>query len=226
MQVRLHFRGRSDPQAVVRGTAAEQAFFGAKGRASRGVGENVQLGLRCGGKWGIFATASRGGGAPPTPPPRLGNQLGAQSVVPFRGTFDHTLDAKNRLTVPARYRAALADGVVLAMPVDLKPCGGVWGPEQYERYTQRALAELPPLSPRLTELERFFYGSSHDTDLDAAGRIMVPGFLGEHAALAKEVVVVGVGDRMELWAKTAWSEHRSTLLSGVAEVTARADDAA
>ena len=81
-------------------------------------------------------------------------------MVPFRGTFDHTLDAKNRLTVPARYRAALAEGVVLAMPVDLKPCVGIWRPEQYETYTQRALAELPLLSSRLTELERFFYGSS------------------------------------------------------------------
>lgn len=147
-------------------------------------------------------------------------------MVPFRGTFDHTLDAKNRLTVPARYRAALSEGVVLAMPVDLKPCVGVWRPEQYESYTRRALAELPPLSPRLSELERFFYGSSHDADLDAAGRVMVPGFLGEHASLAKDVVVVGVGDRLELWDKRNWSEHRSTLISGVAEVTSRVDDAA
>ena len=147
-------------------------------------------------------------------------------MVPFRGTFDHSLDAKNRLTVPARYRAALAEGVVLAMPIDLKPCVGVWRPEEYARYTQRALAELPPLSPRLTELERFFYGSSHDADLDAAGRVMIPGFLGEHAKLAKEVVVVGVGDRLELWDKIAWDEHRPTLLRGVAEGTARVDDAA
>ena len=147
-------------------------------------------------------------------------------MVPFRGTFDHTLDAKNRLTVPARYRAALAEGVVLAMPVDLKPCVGVWRPEEYESYTRRALAELPPLSSRLTELERFFYGSSHDAELDAAGRIMIPNSLRESAQLAKDVIVVGVGDRLELWGKASWSEHRSTLLSGVAEVTARVDDAA
>src|ERR1700683_18626 len=208
-------------------SALERGFRTEGGPWEGGVGEDVQIGLHCGRNGNMFATASRGGGAPPTPPPRLGKQSwGASTVVPFRGTFDHTLGAKNRLTGPARYRAALAEGVVLALPVDLKPCVGVWRPEQYERYTQRALAELPPLSPRLTELERFFYGSSHDPGLDAAGRIMIPGFLGEHAALAKEVVVVGVGDRMELWAKTAWSEHRSTLLSGVAEVTARADDAA
>ncbi len=141
----------------------------------------------------------------------------------FRGTFDHTLDAKNRLTVPARYRATLAEGVVLAMPVDLEPCVGIWRPEDYERYTERALAELPPLSPRLTELERFFYGSSHDSDLDAAGRIMVPGFLGDHAELGREVVVVGAGDRLELWSKDRWQAHRPTLLHGVAEITAHVD---
>ncbi len=145
------------------------------------------------------------------------------AVVHFRGTFDHTLDAKNRLTVPARYRAALAEGVVLAMPVDLQPCVGVWRPEDYERYTERALSELPPLSPRLTELERFFYGSSHDADLDAAGRIMVPSFLAEHATLTKEVVVVGTGDRLELWDRSAWNDHKPALLHGVAEITKRVD---
>jgi transcriptional regulator MraZ len=147
-------------------------------------------------------------------------------VAPFRGTFDHTLDAKNRLTVPARYRAALAEGVVLAMPVDLEPCVGVWRPAEYEAYSQRALDGLPALSPRLNELARFFYGSSHDTELDAAGRIMIPGFLSEHAGLRKEVVVVGAGDRLELWSKDSWNEHRPTLLSGVAEITARVDDTA
>ena len=153
------------------------------------------------------------------------NKLGVK-VVPFRGTFDHTLDAKNRLTVPARYRAALAEGVVLAMPLDQKPCVGIWHPDEYERYSRRALAELEPLSPRLSELERFFYGSSQDADLDAAGRIMVPGFLGDHAGLHKEVVVVGVGDRLELWDRGRWNEHRPTLLGGVAAITASVDDPA
>ncbi len=147
-------------------------------------------------------------------------------MVPFRGTFDHTLDAKNRLTVPARYRAALAEGVVLAMTVDQKPCVGIWRPEQYDAYSQRALEQLPPLSSKLTEMERFFYGSSQDAELDAAGRIMVPSFLGEHAKLKKDVVVVGVGERMELWDRAAWAEHRSVMLNGVAEVTANVDAAA
>ncbi len=147
-------------------------------------------------------------------------------MVPFRGTFDHTLDAKNRLTMPAKYRAALAAGVILAVPVDLKPCVGVWRPEEYEAYTTRALAELPPLSPRLSELERFFYGHSAEAELDAAGRIMVSASLGEHAGLARDVVIVGVGDRLELWDRTRWAEHRPALLSGVAQITERVDDTA
>ena len=144
-------------------------------------------------------------------------------MVLFRGTYDHTLDAKNRLTIPARYRAALADGVVLAIPVDLKPCVGVWRTEDYEHYSQRALAEQAPMSSALSELERFFYGSSHDAELDAAGRIMVPGALGVRAELKKNVVVVGAGDRLEMWDEARWKEHQPTLMSGVAEVTARVD---
>jgi MraZ protein len=55
---------------------------------------------------------------------------------------------------------------------------------------------------------------------------MVPGFLSEHARLQKEVVVVGAGERLELWSKDAWNDHRPTLLSGVAEITAHVDDTA
>jgi MraZ protein len=147
-------------------------------------------------------------------------------LAPFRGTFDHTLDAKNRLTMPARYRSALAEGVVLAMPVDQQPCVGVWRPQQYEDFSRRALAGVPPLSGKLAELERFFYGSSQDAELDAAGRVIVPAFLSEHARLAKEVVIVGAGDRLELWSKDLWDEHQSALLSGVASITANVDDTA
>jgi MraZ protein len=147
-------------------------------------------------------------------------------VVPFRGTFDHTLDAKNRLTMPARYRSALADGVVLAMTVDQQPCVGVWRPQEYEHYSRRALAGLPPLSGKLAELERFFYGSSQDAELDAAGRVIVPAFLSDHARLQREIVIVGAGDRLELWSKERWNEHQSALMSGVADITAQVDDTA
>jgi MraZ protein len=147
-------------------------------------------------------------------------------LVPFRGTFDHTLDAKNRLTMPARYRTALVEGVVLAMPVDQEPCVGVWRPREYEDYSRRALAGLAPLSRQRAELERFFYGASHDAELDKAGRVIVPPFLAEHARLQKEIVIVGAGDRLELWSKELWQQHQPTLMDGVAQITAHVDDTA
>jgi MraZ protein len=141
----------------------------------------------------------------------------------FRGTFDHTLDAKNRLTVPARYRATLAEGIVMAVPVDLSPCVGVWRPGDYETYTAGALADLPPLSSRLAELRRFFFGNSSEAELDAAGRIMLTSRMLAHAGLSKDVVVIGAGDHLELWDAQRWNDHQATLLSGVAEITAQVD---
>lgn len=147
-------------------------------------------------------------------------------MVPFRGIYDHTLDAKNRLTVPSRYRGALSEGAVLALPLDQQPCLGLWLPDRYAEYTERALAGLPPLSTKLSEMERFFFSGSQEVELDAAGRIMIPSTMREEAGIAKEVVVVGAGHRLEIWDRTRWAEHRPSLMQSVSEVTAGVDSAA
>ncbi len=85
---------------------------------------------------------------------------------------------------------------------------------------------MPALSPRLAELERFFFGESQETELDAAGRVMIPSVMASHTGLSKEVVVVGARDHLELWDRVRWNEHRPALFAGVAEVTARADESA
>jgi MraZ protein len=152
-------------------------------------------------------------------------QLQGPIVVPFRGTFEHTLDAKNRLTVPVKYRPAFEEGgALLAMPLDQKPCVAIWQPGEYDSYTRRAIEQLPPLSSNRSELERFFFGNSQPVDLDAAGRIMLPTFLTDHAKIAKDVVVVGAGNRLELWGRSGWSEHQPALLDRVADITAHVDD--
>ena len=149
-----------------------------------------------------------------------------QSLASFRGSYDHTLDAKSRLSVPARYRAALGAGGVLAMPVDQRPCVGVWTPEGYERYTSARLEGLPALSEHRADLERYFYGNSQEVSLDAAGRIMIPGFLAEQAGLSRELTVVGAGERLELWDRDGWKAAQPALREGVSQLTKRADDAA
>jgi len=137
----------------------------------------------------------------------------------FRGTFDYSLDAKNRLTVPARFRAALSEGVVLAK--GLERCVALWTPSGYDAYTQASLAGFHPLQPEAQKLKRFFSANSLDTELDAAGRVMVPAFLLDYAGLQKEVVVTGSGDALEIWSRAAWSEYDAALASDVIDITSR-----
>lgn len=141
----------------------------------------------------------------------------------FRGTFDYSLDSKSRLTVPARFRAALSDGLVLAKRV--AGCVAVWTPDDYDAYMRSALERFHPMSPEAEQLERFFSANSHDTDLDAAGRVGIPSFLLEHAGLGKEVVVTGAGRCLEIWDRQAWQDYNARLTDDVASITSRLGDA-
>jgi MraZ protein len=136
----------------------------------------------------------------------------------FRGTFEYSLDAKNRLTVPARFRAALADGVVLAK--GLERCVALWTPTGFDDYTQASLAGFHPLSKEAQQLKRFFAANSLDTELDSAGRVSMPSFLIEHAGLSKEVVVTGAGDALEIWDRATWADYNAALASAVDDITA------
>src|SRR5918912_3191375 len=135
----------------------------------------------------------------------------------FRGTFDHTLDAKNRLTIPAKFRASLAEGVVLAKGIER--CVQVWAPRAFDGYVSTALAGTNPLSEPARKLTRFFAANSLDTELDAAGRVMVPAFLLEHGGLRKEVVVTGAGDALEIWDRATWADYNAALASDIDDIT-------
>ena len=137
----------------------------------------------------------------------------------FRGTFDYSLDAKNRLTVPAKHRAALSDGVVLAK--GLEKCMEVWRPVDYEAFTAQALEGFHRVSPQARKLRSFFAANSLDTELDSAGRVNVPTFLAEHAGLGKEVVVVGAEDCLQVWDRKAWSAYNDRLTDEIADITAQ-----
>lgn len=130
-------------------------------------------------------------------------------MATFRGTFDYTLDAKNRLTVPAKWRSSLSDGVVLAQGT--ATCVSVWTPERFDAYTESMVAGLHEVDPERDRLERFFQANSHDVDLDAAGRIMIPAYLMEYAGLEKDVVVTGVRHRMEIWDRATWKTYNAGL---------------
>ena len=135
----------------------------------------------------------------------------------FRGTFDHTLDAKNRLTVPSKFRAALSDGVVIAKGIE--GCAQIWLPAEFEAYVETALANINPMTEQARKLERFFGAGSFETELDAAGRIMIPAKIMEHAGLSKDVVVIGSRRCLELWDRDTWTTMDEALSVEVPALT-------
>jgi MraZ protein len=145
----------------------------------------------------------------------------------FRGTFEHALDAKNRLTVPAKYRDALKGGVVLAISPETEVGTvrslAIWRPDDYDAFVQQALSELNPLGPRARDLRNLLYGNSWDQELDSANRLVVPQPARDFAGLEKEVVITGAGDHMQLWDRKAFSEYNAIALSRFSEITASFD---
>jgi MraZ protein len=136
----------------------------------------------------------------------------------FRGYYDNTLDAKNRLTIPAKLRRLLADGAVVALQRDAAQCIAIWCTADFDAYIETLLEGIHPLSEDYGKIERFFNAYSTDLELDAAGRVMVPSKLLEAAGLGKEVAVIGAGNRLEVWDREAWRRTSEELLTTVKEI--------
>jgi len=99
-----------------------------------------------------------------------------------------------------------------------EPCVALWVPQDYDAYADAALATVPPFSEQADKLQRWFNSSSHETELDGAGRVGFPTFLLEHANLTKEVVVTGAGNRLEVWDREAWSSYDAGLVTDIREI--------
>lgn len=136
----------------------------------------------------------------------------------FRGTHDHNLDAKNRLTVPSKLRVQFADRLVIAKSVD--PCLALWSEDAYDAMVETALAKLNPQSPEKRRMDRFYNAYAQATEIDAAGRVMIPGFLMEAAELGREVVLSGAGDRLEIWDRAFWNTEDAAITAGIQDLTA------
>jgi MraZ protein len=135
----------------------------------------------------------------------------------FRGHYEHSLDAKNRLSIPAKFRASFASGLVLAKEQD--PCIAAWTPEAHEETVTGAIASLNPLGSKRRRLQRFHQSNAFDQDLDSAGRVTLPAALIRHAGIEKDVMVVGVGDHLEIWDQTRWNEEQEAIASTIGEVS-------
>jgi MraZ protein len=133
------------------------------------------------------------------------------------GAYEHTIDDKNRLTLPAKFRQAFADGVVVTRGLD--GCLFAFRRPDWDRLVESRLATLDPLSEEGRRLNRFFFSGAAEAELDKQGRMMLPAPLIEHASLGRDVVVAGVNDRLEIWDRAAWRKE-------LAEVEGRAEHVA
>ena len=142
----------------------------------------------------------------------------------FRGTFEHALDAKHRLTIPAKFRGALAKGVVLAASHEVEVGSprtvAIWTPETYDEFTTSTLAGLNPATPTARELKRFFFNASYDTELDSANRVMIPPHLLTYADLTKDVVGTGSGECLEVWDRARYRQNFEDVLTRIPDIAA------
>jgi transcriptional regulator MraZ len=136
----------------------------------------------------------------------------------FHGTFDHTLDSKNRLTVPSKLRTAFAEGAFLVRSSE--KCISLYPSKTYSSLTEAALSGLNPLSSQARELSRYFHSNASQVDLDSAGRVMLATRQLEHAGIERDVVVIGAGDCLELWDPSTWADYDHDLTARAPDITA------
>src|SRR4051795_8284708 len=121
------------------------------------------------------------------------------------GEFEHTIDEKNRLTLPAKFRKALEGGVVVTRGLD--QCLYAFPGADWEQSVRARLSALDPLSKEARLMRRFFYSGATEAEPDKQGRVMIPAALLQHANLVRDVVVAGVDDHLEIWDRATWREH-------------------
>jgi mraZ protein len=122
----------------------------------------------------------------------------------FMGEYLHTLDEKGRIIVPAKFRDNLGERCVITRGLD--QCLFLY-PESEWKNVEEKLKRLPLTQRDARAFTRFFFSGATDVEFDRQGRIMIPAGLRQYAKLEKEVVVIGVSTRVELWAKEVWTEY-------------------
>lgn len=128
----------------------------------------------------------------------------------FRGQFEHTMDAKGRISLPARFREVLtelssspenAERVILTRT--FQKCLVLYPLEQWMNFEEK-VRQLPQFDPRVQQLKRVYIAGAIECSLDSHGRVLVPQSMREFAGFDRELVWIGQLDTMELWSKGRW----------------------
>ena len=124
----------------------------------------------------------------------------------FMSEYNHTIDPKGRLIIPSKFREALGDEFVV--PKGMDGCLFVYANEDWNAFEQK-LTALPLINKEARKFARFFLAGAAQVEADKQGRILLPASLREFAGLDKDVVLVGVGSRIEIWSREKWEDINS-----------------
>lgn len=128
------------------------------------------------------------------------------------GTYNHTLDTKWRLIMPARLREELGDTFIITKSLD--HCLSAYPQKSWEEFIGK-LSELPKISSEpARRLRRFYFGNSAEMEVDKQGRILLPQALREYADLTKDVTLIGVQDHVEIWDTETWNRYNEETDAG------------
>jgi MraZ protein len=135
------------------------------------------------------------------------------------GEYEHTIDDKNRLTLPAKFRDQLAPGVVVTRGMD--GCLYAFPADHWREHLQARVGGLDPLSREGRKLQRHFFSGATEAEVDKQGRIMIPAALLRYAGLSRDVVVAGVHDHLEIWDREAWRRELNEVEGSAEHVAER-----
>ena len=133
----------------------------------------------------------------------------------FMGEYSHSIDAKGRLIMPAKFREQLGDEFVVTKSPD--KCLYVYTNEEWKNFEEK-LATLPITNKGTRQLVRFFLAGAASCEVDKQGRILLPAVLREYAELDKEVVLAGTSKRIEIWDKDRYLADQKEYEDNIDEI--------
>ncbi len=135
--------------------------------------------------------------------------------------YAHTIDAKGRVILPADFRSELGDTFVITKGLD--GCLFIYGQSEWETLSGK-LRQLPLAKPEARAFVRFFFSGAKVLECDRQGRFLVPGTLRSYAGLKKEVVLIGVSNRVEVWDKDTWEKYNDEVNPMVVDIASTLTD--
>ena len=137
------------------------------------------------------------------------------------GEYKHTIDAKKRLAIPAKFRKELGKGAVLTRGLD--NCLALYPQKEWKNMADK-LSKLPQGQTDARGFNRIILAGAADVEFDSLGRILVPDYLKEYAGLGKNIVIAGVYNRLEIWDELKWQEYKNNVEKDVGDIAKRLGD--